>query len=139
MVREGTDTKGTLSQDFRTHPDMRFYLVMLLVADAACLRLAPSLRTLAAPAAAVVTSVAPLPAFAEPGDLMSRVFRDPTDGYYFVLGLGLLGFFIKNFASDAIEGAKQQDIANAKAKADGRAAMTAAFMQAAKEKQDTSE
>ena len=121
---------------------MRFsFLLALLVAPTACLQLAPIRRKLAAPALAAVTSVscAPLPAFAEPGDLMSRVFRDPTDVYYFVLGLVLLGLGIKNFASDTIEAAKQQDIANAKAKADGRAAMTAAFAAAAKEKKNEDE
>merc|ERR1719353_433365 len=60
-------------------------------------------------------------------DIKRLFVRDPVDGYYAIIALGLALYFGRQFIGDVLQNAKAQDEANFKAKQDGRADLTAAF------------
>ena len=60
-------------------------------------------------------------------DIKRLFVRDPVDGYYAIIALGLAVYFGRQFIGDVLQNAKAQDEANFKAKQDGRADLTAAF------------
>ena len=68
--------------------------------------------------------------------VLERLFvRDGVDAYYGVILLGVALYYGTSYVADVLARAKAQDEANAQAKKDGRADLTAAFKKAAKDKQ----